>query len=157
VGKYEQAFADVGSAAFCRTKDACRNAVTHCLKVCAHILQPERHVPWYVLKEKQSWAYFVDDARDVRPDVAGVVLPKPFARDGKRLARVAATDEIHNATPRAAVEGFNVSPDRCRIQPPFLHARNKDCGGIGFDLDMTHGSCRHDGSNSEAESPNPGT
>lgn len=50
------------------------------------------------------------------------------------LAREARNDEIHEAAPRAAVEGRNVAPDRRRIQEAFVHARDQERGSEGFPL-----------------------
>ena len=52
-----------------------------------------------------------------------------------RLTREAARDDIHDSTPRAAVEGSEICPNRCIIHG-FLrrHARSQDRTGIGFVL-----------------------
>ena len=60
------------------------------------------------------------------------------ARDGERLARIASSDDVHRAAPRAAVEGGNVVPDRRRIQGRVFHPRHEDGRGVGVPLDMTH-------------------
>lgn len=48
------------------------------------------------------------------------------------LAREAARDDIHDSTPRPAVEGGNAIPDRKRGKGAVLLTRDQDCGGRGF-------------------------
>jgi hypothetical protein len=58
-----------------------------------------------VFEEHELGVGLSDDAGDVRPEVSGVVSAAHLAGDAERLARVAANDAIHDATPRSAVEG----------------------------------------------------
>jgi hypothetical protein len=53
-----------------------------------------------------------DDALNVGPKVARVGLAAAPAGGREWLTRVARSDDIHDAAPRAAVEGFKVVPDR---------------------------------------------
>lgn len=69
--------------------------------------------------------------------MTGILRALALARDGKRLARISAKDNIHRATPRAAVEGGNVVPQRCFIQGRVFHPRHKGGRSIGFPLDVT--------------------
>ena len=68
-----------------------------------------------ILEEYEGRSRPRDDAGDMRPEVARVVRAAAFARDGERLARIARSDDVHRASPRAAVEGGNVVPDRRAI------------------------------------------
>ena len=96
-----------------------------------------------VLEKASQWPDLADDPPDVWPQVPGVALSEHPAGAGEPLAGVSASDEIHLAAPRLAVEGSNIRPDRCRIQGFFFHAAHKDRGRIGFPLDITHASgCR---------------
>jgi len=70
--------------------------------------------------------------------MTGILSPFAFARDGKRLTRVAASEDIHRSTPRVAIESSNVVPDRCRIQGRVFHPRHEGGRSIGFPLDVTH-------------------
>jgi hypothetical protein len=110
-----------------------------------------------VFEEDDPWLALGDDASDVGPEVPGVILASLLAGDGERLARVTRSKAIHNATPRAAVEGLEIRPNRRRVQASFFHARSQDVGGIGFDLHSTdEASSRHRHSNAEVESPGSG-
>jgi len=58
--------------------------------------------------------------------------PPLLTRAAKGLAREAANEAIHDAAPRAAVEGSQIRPNRRIIQPPFFHARRQDFAAVGF-------------------------
>jgi hypothetical protein len=92
-----------------------------------------------VLEKTPLGLDFTDDAGNVRPQVAGVIGSAFFPRDAERLAGVSGSDAINFATPACAIEGSNIRPDRCRIQPSCFHMRNKEAGDIGFPLDITNG------------------
>lgn len=94
----------------------------------------------YIFKEAQARLDGADNFADEGPEVTGVGFGLFSSGDGKWLARIARSDDIHASTPRRWIEGSNVRPDRCCIQGRVFHARCKDCGGIGFPLDITNGS-----------------
>lgn len=92
------------------------------------------------------------------PQPAGIAHAKPPAGIAFSLARVAASDDIHDATPAAAVEGGNVVPDRRRIQGRVFHPCHEGGRGEGFPFDVTHSSISGQGDvESEFEAPSPGT
>lgn len=93
-----------------------------------------------VLKKNDCWAALGDDAGDVWPQVARIVSAAPLSGVTERLARVARCEHIHEATPRSAIEGGEVVPDRRRSQATVLHARDQDRGGMGFPLHETDGA-----------------
>ena len=66
-----------------------------------------------VLEEDEARSHLADDPGDVRPEVAWVGRSLPAAGNRERLAGVARSDEIHRPTPRVAVEGGKVVPERC--------------------------------------------
>jgi hypothetical protein len=68
-----------------------------------------------VLAEDEGGLALGDDAGDVRPEMALVIDAALVSGDGERLAWVARSDEIHDSTPRASVEGSQVRPDRGRM------------------------------------------
>lgn len=86
-----------------------------------------------------------EDAGDMRPEVARIFRTPALARDRERLARIARSDDVHRAAPRAAVETGNVVPDRCRIQSLVFHPRHEDGRGEGIPLDVTHSTISGDG------------
>lgn len=74
------------------------------------------------------------------PKISRVLLLLSLACGRERLARVARRDEIHDSTPRAAIEGREIVPDRSRIQGLFFHPRHEAGRSVGFPLDMAHSS-----------------
>lgn len=93
-----------------------------------------------VLEEAQARFDLAHDAGDVRPQMARVFIAELASGDGKRLARIAAMDDIHEAAPRFAVEGGNVVPDRRAIQGRVFHPCHERGRRVGFPLDVTHSS-----------------
>lgn len=79
------------------------------------------------------------------------VEPGLLSGDGEVLARSAASDAIHDATPRAAVEGAQVVPDRSRRQGRLFHPGHEAGRGEGFPLDVHHSAGGSTGGSLEAE------
>jgi len=115
-------------------------------------------VAGHVFKENKPWLALVNNARNVRPEVACVCRAAALSGDAERLAWVARSDDIHDATPRLRIECSKVRPDRCLIQGAFLHARCQEPGAKGFPLDVTDGSIGSADSvaQSQFEAANPG-
>jgi len=138
VGEDEEPLAPVGRADFRRREEARRNAVAHADQSSGNFGEAKAEMMGDILEEHEGRFDFADDAGDMRPEVARVVRAPALARDGERLARIARSDDVHRAAPRAAVEGGNVVPDRCAIQGRVFHPRHEDGRGVGIPLDMTH-------------------
>lgn len=69
-----------------------------------------------------------------------------------RLARDAANDAIHEATPWAAVEGGDIAPQSCLTHETLLHRRDQLRAGEGFPLhEHDAASARHCQLDSEIE------
>jgi hypothetical protein len=111
-----------------------------------------------VLHEDVLGSNLANDPRHLEPESRPLAFEEsgPLAGVGDVLAREAANDAIHDATPRSAVEGSDVSEDRRLIQGAVLHARRKDRGCIGFPLHSTDEASVGDGQlESEVESSDP--
>ncbi|KQI66882.1 hypothetical protein AN189_18510 [Loktanella sp. 3ANDIMAR09] len=91
-----------------------------------------------VLEEAELGSDFVDDTCNIGPEVPGVVVSAPVARQGERLARISGSDDMNAATPRAAVEGFEIVPDRSRSQGRVRHPCHESGRGETVSLDITH-------------------
>jgi hypothetical protein len=135
---------------FRRREEACRKAVAHADQSCGDFGEAEAEMIGDILEEDERRLGLSDDACDMGPEVARVVRAPALARDGERLARISRSDDVHRAAPRAAVEGSNVVPDRCRIQGRLFHPCHEDGRGVGFPFDMAHSSISGDG-NGETE------
>lgn len=96
---------------------------------------------WDVLSAYVPGSNLPNDARHVGPQPGALAVDADsLAGHGEVLAREAANDDIHEATPWSAVEGSDVRPDRRRIQAFVFHARRKDAGRIQLPLDVAKGT-----------------
>jgi hypothetical protein len=145
VGEDEEPLALVGRADLRRREEACRKAVAHADQSCGDFGEAEAEMMGDILEEHEGRLDLADDAGDMWPEVARVVRTPALARDGERLARIARSDDVHRAAPRAAVEGGNIVPDNSLIQGRVFHPRHESGRGEGFPLDMAHSSISGDG------------
>jgi len=144
-GEDEEPLALVGRTDFRRCEEACRKAVAHADQSAGDFGESEPQMMGDILEEYERWFDFADDAGDMRPEVARVVRAAALSRDRERLARIARSDDIHRAAPRAAVEGDNVVPDNSLIQGRIFHPRHESGCGEGFPFDMAHSTISGDG------------
>lgn len=144
-GKDEQPLALVGCADFRRREEACRKAVAHVDQSAGDFGEAEAEMMGDILKEHEGRLDLTDDAGDMRPEVARVFGAETLARDGERLARIARSDDVHRAAPRAAVEGGNIVPDNSLIQGRVFHPRHESGCGKGLPFDMAHSTISGDG------------
>jgi hypothetical protein len=141
----EEPLALVGRADFRRREEACRKAVAHADQSCGDFGEAEAEMMGDILEEDEGRPDLADDPGDMRPEVARVVRAPALSRDGERLARIARSDDVHRAAPRAAVEGGNVVPDNSLIQARVFHPRHESGCGVGFPFDMAHSTISGDG------------
>ena len=144
-GEDEQSLALVGRADFRRREEACRKAVAHADQSAGDFGEAEAEMMGDILEEHEGRFDLTDDAGNMRPEVAWVVRAPALARDGERLARIARSDDVHRAAPRAAVEGSNVVPDNSLIQGRVFHPRHESGCGVGFPFDVAHSTISGDG------------
>lgn len=144
-GEDEEAFPLVGRADFRRRKEACRKAVAHVDQSAGDFGEAEAEMMGDILEEHEGRFDLVDDAGDMRPEVARIVRTPALSRDRERLARITRSDDVHRAAPRAAIEGSNVVPDNSLIQGRVLHPRHESGCGEGFPFDMAHSTISGDG------------
>nr|WP_244520025.1 hypothetical protein [Sinorhizobium glycinis] len=81
-----------------------------------------RQHPTDVLDEDEPGARLDDDAAGVGPKVTLVFFPEALSGKAVRLARDAANEAVHCATPCAAVEGSGIAPNRCWSQEARFHS-----------------------------------
>jgi hypothetical protein len=123
-----------------RSPEKCRRkAIPQALNFSGDDVESESQMVGDVLAEDVAGLDLSDDPSDVGPDVSLVGGAQLLAGARERLAGVARSDAIHHSTPRAAIEGSHVIPDRSRIQDARFHARDKEGGRICFPFDVTHG------------------
>ncbi len=144
-GEDEQPLAPMGRPDFRRREEACRKAVAHADQSAGDFGEAEAEMMGDILEEDEGRLDFIDDAGDMRPEVARVVRAPALARDRKRLARISRSDDVHRATPWAAIEAGNIVPDRRVIQGRVFHPRHESGCGEGFPFDMAHSTISGEG------------
>ena len=144
-GENEEAFALVGRTDFRRREEACRKAVAHADQSCGDFGEAEAEMMGDIFEEDEVRLDLSDDAGNMRPEVARVVRAPAFACDRERLARIARSDDVHRAAPRAAVESCNIVPDNSLIQGRVFHPRHESGRSICFPFDMAHSTISGDG------------
>jgi hypothetical protein len=87
---------------------------------------------------------------------AGSIDPLSLPGVADVLAGKAAKDEIHDSTPRAAIEGGDIRPDRCRMKLAVLRTRRQDRCGVGFVFHATDCSSDSSALESQVESSSTG-
>jgi hypothetical protein len=135
VGQQEESLPVVASADFSRAEHARSNPVAQAFKASGDLVESHMKVSDDVLAKDPLRVDLGDDPRDVRPEVPGVGLAEPFAREAERLARVAGSEDIHTAAPRSAVEGAHVRPDRSIIQGLVRHPGHESGRSMCVPLD----------------------
>ena len=140
VGQHEEPLALVRRAELRRAEQTPLRIEPERGKVGKHVGEPKAKMAGDVFEEDQTGLALSDDSSDVRPEVARVVFAALVAGDAERLARVTGRDEIHSSTPRCAVEGGQVVPDRRAIQGRVFHPRHESGRCVAVPLNMTHGA-----------------
>jgi len=128
----------VRRANFCRRKESFRNPEAQVFQLTSDLAIADVDMIGDVFQKHPFGLAFPNDPGEVWPQMAGIVDPLAFARDAERGAWVTAQDNIHRSTPRVAVEGGNVVPQRCRIQGLVFHPRHEGGRSICFPLDVTN-------------------
>jgi hypothetical protein len=140
VGQNEETVAPVACADFSRRLDARSNAIAQALKVSNDVSQTKGEMAGDVFEEAPLGGDFADDPRNVGPEVAGVGFSFSQSREGERLAGITGSEDMNAAAPWAAVEGFEIVPDRSRIQGRVRHPRHEGGCGETVSLDIAHGA-----------------
>jgi hypothetical protein len=91
----------------------------------------------HVFEKHDCRFHFANDSTDVGPKVARIAFSTTPAGDTERLAWVARSERIHDATPRAAIEGSQIRPHRSLNQTARFHRRCQVLDGEGFPLHPT--------------------
>ena len=118
----------------------------------------ESNKPLDVLHEDEARSHFANGSDKVLAQVPLVLEAALLSCDAPRLAWDSRSDAIHDSTPRAAVEGRGICPNRRRSQAALLHARDQDAAGCRFPLHETdRASRRHREAQSKVDSRHSGT
>lgn len=98
------------------------------------------HMAFDVFEEAPFGIEFTDDAFDLRPKVSGIIFTAASAGKAEGLAGISSSEDMNFATPRLAVEGCNVTPERRLIQGLVFHPCHKSGRSEGFPFDVTNSS-----------------
>jgi len=121
------------------------------------IWESQMKMPNDVFTEDPLWAGLADDPGNVRPKVPGVGFSELLARKAERLARIAGSENIHSPTPRSAVEGAHVRPERSLIQGLVFHPGHESGRSMCVPLDEANSSVSGLGNaQAELKSAGPG-
>lgn len=101
----EEPFALVRRSDFLRSKQARRNAIAHALKLSDDFVCSKRQMTGDVLEEDGAWSDDAEKISDGGPKMSRIVSTKSLAGVAEWLARIAANDEIHDASEGPTVEG----------------------------------------------------
>ncbi len=94
-----------------------------------------------VFHEHESRSHLTDDPRHVPPEArTGAGDACPVAGAGDVLTGEAARQNVNTASPRSAVKGAHVIPDRERREAPVVLASHENACGVGVALDGTDGA-----------------
>jgi hypothetical protein len=93
-----------------------------------------------VLEEHERGSAFIDDPGDLGPEMSRVVGAALFSGDAEWLAGIARSDATHRSTPRSAVKGSQVVPDRCVRYVALFHTLCKNGRAVCVPLDSTNNS-----------------
>ena len=100
---------------------------------------------WNVLQQHDAGSHLANDPPEVEPKIALVGPSGALAGEAVRLARDAAKDEIHESAPWSPVEGLDVVPDGCGLQPPVTHSLLNEPLAVWVSLDVADCSAESDG------------
>jgi hypothetical protein len=130
----EEPFPLVGCSDLGSGEDARLNDVTQSVKVRDHNVESLGDVAGDVFEVDEKRSHCLDKSLNVRPKVPLVFHASPEARDAEGLAGISGSDAVYLSAKEASREGFNVRPDRSRVQESLFSFCNQVRGGVGFDL-----------------------
>lgn len=133
----KKAFPPVRSPNVLRREQSCLNIVPKPFEVQDNLVKAKPDVSRDVFKKADRRLDLPDNSTNLGPQVARIIPSTLSTGDTERLARVSRSDDIHDATPRLAVEGSQIRPQRRRIQKSLLHAARQDLGGERFPFNAT--------------------
>ncbi len=111
MGQDEDAQPFMRRADLCRREQARRRRVAQSPKLSQDSLETEGNVTGDVFEKDPFGAAFADDARDIGPEVAGIVSSAPFSRRAEGLAGVSGENGIKRTAEGAGVEAAQIGPD----------------------------------------------
>jgi hypothetical protein len=140
VGQDEEPPAAVACACLSRCEQARLWRVAQAAKVGGDVGVSQRQVSLDIFAPDPLRVHFLDDARDLRPEMAGIGITAAPPCVAEGLAWITGRDEMNAVTPSAAVEGSQVVPDSRLTQGRVVHPRHESGRRMAFPLDESHSS-----------------
>jgi hypothetical protein len=140
----EQPLAFLARADLLRREKSRLNREAKSGKLSVNDVEAEAEMAGDVLEEDEIGAGLDGDPPDVRPEVARIVAAAPPAGGGEGLAGIAGSEAMNAATPRAAVEGSGIAPQRSRSQEARLHRCDQVRAGECVSLHVTDDASARD-------------
>ncbi len=140
MGHNEEPASYVARTAFERREQSRFDCKAQRLKVPENRVGSQGHMALDVFEEAPLGIEFTDNPADVGPEVTGIVLTLAPSGEAEGLAGISGSEDMNLSTPRRAVEGGNVIPDRSFIQGLVFHPCHESGRREGFPLDVTNSS-----------------
>lgn len=137
LGQDEESEAPHRIAGFSRAEYSDRNAAAQSLQCRDGNGELSVDIPVDVLAEEGRSPALIEDVDGSVEQPAVVEFALPLSGDAVALARVARSDDIHDAAKLSAVERSSVRPDRRVMKPPRFHRRDQAGGCSSFPLHVT--------------------
>ena len=138
VGQDEQAATPVACASFSRREQARFCAVTQLRQAGRDFGKSQIEMPFDVFGEDRPGSHFADDPRNLGPKVPGIGLAAAFSGQAEGLAGITGREDMNAAAPWAAIEGFEIVPNRRWLQGRVFHPGHESGRSMGFALDETN-------------------
>ena len=139
MGQDEDAQPLVRRADFCRAEQTRRRRVAQAPKLSQDGFKTEGDVTGDVFEEGPLGATFGDDARDVWPEVTGIVGPAALSGRAEGLAGISGEDDVERAAEGPGIEAAQVGPDWRRGEVPRGLGGDEDGAGPVFPFDKGAG------------------
>ena len=128
----------MASANLSRREQSCLARIAHCVKLLDDFGKSQIEMSFDILGEQPVGLDFPCDAGDIGPKVSRIGVSLSLAAHAERLTGITGSDDMNAATPRTAIKGFEIVPNRCRSQGRFFHPRHESGRSMGFPLDVSH-------------------
>jgi len=115
--------------------------IPHRGQVSENTSKPASSESWGVFHEHESRSHFANDSGHFRPQPAALAAEScTFAGHTDVLAREAARNDIHKASPGLSVEGSHVVPDREGFEASIVLSGHEHPSGVVVALDCADGA-----------------
>ena len=124
---------------FCRAEQARRRRIAHAPKLSQHEFKAEGDVPGDVFKEDPFGLALADDARDLGPEMAGIIGTATLTGGAERLAGISGEDDVEGTTEDPGIEAAQIIPDWRRGEIPGALGGDEDASRINLPFDKCPG------------------